>query len=173
MTTTLRPRSAVPPWLRRRTNRPRPAAEPRIRSTVGASPDEFIERVQLEIERARRRNGSFCVSELVPDELLSRQELDGILGGVRAVDVAAEVDGHVLILWSDTRRAHLSSAICRVAGTTDGTVLSVRTVEFPDDCLSIDALFDALGRAEFAAVRRDGLQLGAPPSDEADAARSA
>ena len=103
-----------------------------------------------ELERARRHERSFSLTRFVVSGAIDGSAvLDADWFDVRACDAAASVAGHPTVLWSESDGLAASSAIRRLGSQfPPGVELATRTVVFPTDGLSVDALIEALDDVE-------------------------
>ena len=130
----------------------------------GSTLDErnFMARLDLEIERARRHERPFAMtrfavqggSSVVDDSLIA------VGSRIRACDIATVLDGEIVVLWAETGSAEVERAIRRVTRTSGGTLGELNSVVFPDTALTRSAL---LGRL-FAAPTSSPVEAARVPT---------
>lgn len=137
-----------------------------------AATDRFRLMLELELERARRHERPFSLSRFdFGGDVESAAEIMSRLGGTRICDAGVVANGEATILWSETAKESAANAIDRLVSVLpDGSRVAVRTVEFPDDGLSLVSLLSALDDGSGTMFQRPSrtprAAAGLVPSDE-------
>lgn len=128
---------------RLRSRGPRRRARERSES-AGAPVDRFWEQLERELERARRHERQFALTRLTFERDVDAQTAVSRFD-LRTCDAIAIVDGAPTILWSESDTTAARRGLRRLAASlSDGCRFEASTVTFPQDGLSLAALFEGL-----------------------------
>ena len=140
----------------------------RVDERDAAVAERFELLLKLELERARRHERHFSLTRF---EFGDRADLAhgfiGRLDEIRSSDAGNFNGGAATVLWSETTRDSASKAVRRLAIDLPGsTHLATRTVEYPNDGLSVVSLLEALD--EGRGVRFDSMDATLPADSTTD-----
>lgn len=102
----------------------------------------FMMLLELELERARRNRRVFSLTRF---EVVRSSDRDAALAAravaqIRTCDVAAFVDDHLIVLWSESLPTEVASAIKRIVDAGDGSLTWSKSISFPENALTRNAL---------------------------------
>ncbi len=140
----------------------------RVDERDAADAERFELLLELELERARRHERHFSLTR---SEFGDRADVaHGFikrLDEIRISDVGIVNGGAATVLWSETSRDSALKAVRRLSIDLPGsTQLATRTVEYPNDGLSVVSLLEALD--EGRGVRFDSMDTTMPAEPMTD-----
>jgi hypothetical protein len=102
----------------------------------------FMMLLELELERARRNRRVFSLTrfEVVHSADRDTALADRAVAQIRTCDVAAFVDDHLIVLWSESLPTEVASAIERIVDSGDGSLTWTKSVSFPENALTRSTL---------------------------------